>query len=178
MRFERKDRSMHVRSLELLLVFCRLIDAGGNAGGIREEFVGVEAGTYDADARWGTWESKRRCGCIKGTGVQARSLGSKMGLFFSDRLEAFKFESCRLKAPEWSKSLFDLSFSVCIRLREVDSRLSVGFVVLYRSSTPGVACSLLLRPNILASIMQEGLRAFQENNGGGSQQRVLIKKKL
>ena len=154
MRTRRKDNFKYVRSL----VFCGLIGARGDAAGFRES-VGVEADTYGAETRGGTWESKRR-GCIKGTGAQARSLGSKMGLFLSNRLGSFKFDSCRLKAPVWSKGLFVRSFSVCIRLREVDSRLSIGFVLLYRSSMPEVALSLLLRPNILASIMQEGFEGF------------------
>ena len=67
-----------------------------------------------------------------------------MGLFLSN-LNNFKFDSCRLVR----------SFSACIQFREVDSRLSIGFVVLYRSSMLEAAFSLLLQPNILASIMQK-----------------------
>ena len=39
----KKNKSMDVRSLELLLVFCWLISARSNAAGIREEFEDVEA---------------------------------------------------------------------------------------------------------------------------------------
>ena len=62
-----------------------------------EEFVDVEAGTYGAGTLCGG--TKRRCGGINGTGAQARSLGSEMGLFLSNRLDSFKFDNCRLKAP-------------------------------------------------------------------------------
>ena len=53
----KKTKSKYVRwlrSLELSLIFCGLIGASGDAAGIREEFVGVEAETYGAETRGGT----------------------------------------------------------------------------------------------------------------------------
>ena len=83
-----------------------------------------------------------------------------MGPFLSSRLDSFKFDSCRLKELGWSRGLFVRSFSMFIRLREVDSRLRTGLVVSYRFSILRAVFSLLIRPKLLAFIVQEGFKSF------------------
>ena len=122
------------------MVFCRPRDATGDGVWIGEEFL------HGAEGRGRTWESKRCCGCKR----------SKLG-FLSNRLGSLKF--CRFKVLEGSKSLVVRSFSMCARLWDVGSRLSIGFV---RSSMVWAVFLLLIRPNILVSIMQECLKTFQE----------------